>query len=168
MAKRFHPSRLQRFGLFVLLLPAIGLFSWMGVEIATQGNGLVGGMFVVLAAVVARSLTFDATMCVDLDEHSLTRSWLFGRTVVPIDSVRCLRFGRERATTILSIQYGRKKFILLTGNALARKDLQEIHGDLLAGAIAAHGLEGQPFRPPFSEHVGYVDIADMIKAKPPG
>lgn len=166
MAKSFHPSRLQRFGLVVLLVPGICLFSWLGVGVATQGNYLVGGVFAALAAVVAHSLMFNLTMRVDLDEHSLTRSWLFGRTVVPIDSIRCLRLGRERATTILSIHYGRKKFILLTGNALARKDLQEIHGDLLAGAIAAHGLEGQPLIPQFSEHVGYIDIAGMIEAKP--
>jgi hypothetical protein len=43
--------------------------------------------------------------------------------------------------------------------------LRTIHKDLLAHALAAHGLEGAPLRPLFSEDVGYVDIDEMIKLK---
>ena len=168
MAKFFIPSRLQRWGLLVLLLPGICLMSWLGLYSATQGSYLAAVFLIAIGFTLALFLVFQVTMRVEMDERSLTRSWLFGRTVVPIDTIHSLRWRGSKGTTILAIQYGRKKFIQLSTNAMTKDGLHEIHGDLLAGAIAAHGLERQPLRPQFSDLVGYVDIADMIKAKPPG
>lgn len=168
MAKLFITSRLQRWGLLALLLPGICLMGWLGVYAATQGSCLAAAFLIATGVTLALFLVFQVTMRVEMDEQSLKRSWLFGSTMVPIDTIHCLRWGGSKGTTILTIQYGRKKFIQLSTNALTEDGLHEIHGDLLAGAIAAHGLEGQPLRPQFSEHVGYVDIGDMIKAKHPG
>lgn len=151
MAKLFIPSRLKRLGLLILLLPGICLMYWLGFYAATQGSYLVAGFLIPIGVTLTLFLMFQVTMRVEMDERSLTRSSLFGSTVVP-----------------LIIQYGRKKFIQLSTDALTKDGLHEIHGDLLAGAIAAHGLEGQQLRPQFSDLVGYVDIADMIKAKQPG
>ena len=168
MTKFFIPSRLRRWVLLVLLLPGILLMAWAGFYAATQESYLASAFLVATGVTLALFLVFQVTMRVEMDERSLTRSWLFGSTVVLIDTIHCLRWGGSKGTTILTIQYGRKKFIQLSTSALTRDGLHEIHGDLLAGAIEAHGLEGQPLRPPFSELVGYVDIADMISAKPPG
>lgn len=168
MAKLFIPSRLKRLGLLILLLPGICLMYWLGFYAATQGSYLVAGFLIPIGVTLTLFLMFQVTMRVEMDERSLTRSSLFGSTVVPIDTIHSLRWGGSKGTSILIIQYGRKKFIQLSTDALTKDGLHEIHGDLLAGAIAAHGLEGQQLRPQFSDLVGYVDIADMIKAKQPG
>lgn len=168
MTKLFIPSRLRRWGLLVLLLPGIFLFGWLGFCAATRESYLAAAFLIAVGVTLALFLVFQATMRVEMDERSLTRSWLFGSTVVPIDTIHSLRWEGSKGTTLLTIQYGRKKFIQLSDDALTKDGLHEVHGDLLAGAIAAHGLQGQPLRPAFSDLAGYVDIADMIKAKPPG
>jgi hypothetical protein len=104
-------------------------------------------------------------MRVEMDGCSVARLWLFGRTVFPVEEVTRLSWGGGRGVLVLTISYGTRNSIALSNNAFTDEDLHRIHKDVLAEALAAHGLEGKPLRPLFSESVGYIDIAEMIKVK---
>jgi len=138
---------------------------WVAAGLILQGHYLVGTVLATAGALAVVGLVFLLTMRVETDDRSVTRSWLFGRTIVPVDEITRLVWGGSRGTIILTIRYGKKSFIQLPSNVLAREDLRKIHSDVLAGALAAHGLEGAPLWPLFSEQVGYVDIDEMLKMK---
>jgi hypothetical protein len=161
----YWPGPSSRLVAFVFVVPGIALFIWAAVDLIIQGHYLAGAAFATAGVLAAVALVFLLTMRVEMDDRSITRSWLFGRTVVPVDEVTRLGWGGSRGTSILTIKYGKKSFIQLSSNALTREELHKIHKDVLAEALAAHGLEGAPLRPLFSEQVGYVDIDEMIKMK---
>ena len=147
------------------MVPAIALFVWAAGSLIIQGHYLVGTAFAIAGALATTALLYLQTMRVEVDERSITRSWLFGSTVVPVGDTTRLGWGGSRGTIILTIKCGEKSFLQLPSNALTRDDLREIHDDVLAKALAAHGLEGAPLRPLFSELAGYVDIGEMITMK---
>ena len=164
-ANVYSPGLKAQLAASVFVVPGTAFFIWVAAGLSTQGHYLVGTAFAIAGALAAAVLVFNLTMRVEVGEHSITRSWLFGSTVVPADEITRLCWGGSRGTSILTIKYGKKSFIQLPSNALTREDLRKIHKDVLAGALAAHGLEGMPLRPLFSEQVGYVDIDEMIKMK---
>jgi hypothetical protein len=161
----YGPGLKSRLVASVFVVPGTAFFIWVAAGLIIQGHYLAGTVFATAAAVAAVTLVFNLTMRVEVGEHSITRSWLFGSTVVPVDEITRLGWGGSRGTSILTIKYGKKSFIQLPSNALTREELHKIHKDVLAEALAAHGLEGAPLRPLFSEQVGYVDIDEMIKMK---
>lgn len=161
MVRYYSPSSSSRFIALLVGLPAIGLCFWVSVKALSDAPILVAGLFALLGVGLAIQVLFSLTLRVAMDAHSITRSWLLGRTVVPVDAIHRLSWGGSRGTLILTIRYGAKRFIQLSSHAIARPSLREIHDAVLA----ARGLEGVPLQPPFAEHVGYVDIDDMIKAK---
>jgi len=165
MVESYCPSSTARYVTLLVGVPGTALFVFAGVKGIGQIPVLLSCAFVALGLAVARQILFDLTMRVDMDAHSITRSWLLGSVVIPIDEIHRLSWGGARGVLILSIHYGAKRFIQISSNALTKDELRKIHKDVLAEVITAHGLEGSPLRPLFSEQVGYVDIDEMIAMK---
>jgi hypothetical protein len=166
MVKSYGASSASRLVTLLVGVPGVVVFLFAGAKGVDQIPILLSCAFLALGIGVARQVLFDLTMRIEMDAHSITRSWLFGSTVIPIDEIHRLSWGGGRGVLILSIHYGTKKFIQISSNALTKDELRQIHKDLLAEALTAHGLEGAPLRPLFSEQVGYVDIDEMITMKP--
>jgi hypothetical protein len=162
--KRLHPSRPSRIQALLLLIPMTSLLIGVAAKLAMQGVYLASAVFVIAAVLLAVFLVFQLTQRVEMDEHSITRSWLFGRTVVPVNEITRLGWNGFREL-ILTIRFGGKKFIQLSTNVFTEQELRGIHRDLLAGVLAVRGLEGEPLLPRFSESVGYVDIDEMVRQK---
>jgi hypothetical protein len=161
----YLPGLTARLLAVAFVVPGIALFVWAAASLVIQAHYLVGTAFAIAGALAATALLYLQTMRIEVDERSITRSWLFGSTVVPVGDITRLGWGGSRGTITLTIKYGKKSFIQLASNALTRDDLRAIHDDVLAKALAAHSLEGTPLRPLFSELVGYVDINEMITMK---
>jgi hypothetical protein len=159
--KTFQSSPRSRILQLLSVLPAISLFIWVGAIAAIHGNYLVSAAFVAAAFLLLVFLMFQLTLRVEVDEHSVTRSWLFGSTVVPVGEINRLRWGGARGVLVLTISYDKKRSIQLSTNALAEQELREIQKEVLVGC----GLEGEPLLPLFAEQVGYVDIDEMSKRK---
>lgn len=165
MTNNYRPSRLTQLTLLVFVLPVACLMFLAGTRVADRENLLVGVSFIAAAAALLAFLVFNLTMRVVVDERSVTRSWLLGSTTVQVSEITRFAWAGARGVLILTISYGKRKFIQLSSNALTKEELRGIYKDLLAKALAAQGLEGQPLRPLFSESVGYVDIAEMVRIK---
>jgi hypothetical protein len=161
----YSPGLSARLVAAAFVVPGIALFVWAAGALIIQGHYVVGAAFAMAGALAATALVWLQTLRVEVDERSITRSWLFGSTVVSVGDITRLGWGGSRGTITLTIKYGKKSFIQLPSNALTRDDLREIHDDVLAKALATHGLEGAPLRPLFSELVGYVDIDEMKSMK---
>lgn len=166
MVKSYRPSSRSRFVTLLVGVPGGAVFLFAGAKGINQIPLLLSCAFLALGIGVARQVLFDLTMRIEMDAHSITRSWRFGSTVISIDEIHRLSWGGGRGVLILSIHYGSKQFIQISSNALTKDELRQIHKDVLAEALAAHGLEGAPLRPLFSEQVGYVDIDEMMTMKP--
>ena len=134
---------------------------WMGAKIFTQGQYPVGAAFIMLAMLLAAFLVFQLTVRVDIDDHSVTRSWLLGRTIVPMEEITRLRWARSRGVLILTIRYGRKSFFQLSNYAFTESELRGIQHEV----IAARGFEGQPLPPMFEGQAGYVDLTEMSESR---
>ncbi|MET3653975.1 hypothetical protein [Dyella japonica] len=165
MIESYRPSSTSRSVMLLVGVPGTAIFWFVGIKAIGQVPLLLSCAFVAAGGAIARQVLFDLTMRVDMDAHSITRSWQFGSVVVPIDKIHRLSWGGARGSLVLSIHYGAKRFIQISSNVLTKDELRKIHKDLLAAAIAAHGLEGTPLRPLFSEQVGYIDIDEMIAMK---
>lgn len=122
---------------------------------------MVGAAFLMLAMLLTVFLVFHLTVRVDIDNHSVMRSWLFGRTVVPMEEITRLRWTRSRGAIILTIRYGKKSFIQLSNYAFTELELQGIQNEV----IAARGLEGQALTPMYGGQMGDVDLAKMSEFK---
>lgn len=161
MVKNYVPASTSRAVTLLVGIPGIALCFWAGAKAVGQAPILVSCALVAVGIVLARQVLFDATMRVEMDAHSITRSWLFGSTIVPIDEIHRLSWGGARGVLILTIHYAAKRFIQISSNSIERNELRAIHNDVLA----ARGLEGVPLMPRFAEYVGYVDIDETLKMK---
>jgi hypothetical protein len=97
------------------------------------------------------------TTQVEIDRHSIVRSWLFGRTTAPVGDITRLDWGGGRGQLMLSIRYGKKHWIQLSNIVLTTDELHEIQSDILA----FRGLEGIPLWPPMAP---YVDVERMVES----
>jgi len=161
VVKCYHPSLASRFLTLSVGLPGAVLFVWAGVKGVSQAPVFVACALIALGIVLAIKILFDLTLCVEIDAHSITRSWLFGRRVVPINEIHRLSWGGSRGVLVLIIHYGAKRTIQIPSSSIAKGELRALHD----GVLTALGLEGIPLRPRFAEYVGYVDIDEMLKMK---
>lgn len=161
MTKSYAPASTSRFVTLLIGLPGTALFLWVGVEAVGQAPFVVAFALVAVGIALARQVLFDLTMHVDMDAHSITRSWLFGSKIVPVDEIHRLSWGGARGVLVLTIHYGAKRSIQISSSSLEKNELREIYRDVLA----ARGLEGVPLMPRFAEYVGYVDVDETLKMK---
>jgi len=159
--KKFDASQRSKYWLPLAVLPATLLFIWVGTKVFAQGHYLVGAAFILLAVLFAVFLVFQLTVRVDIEGHSVTRSWLLGRTVVPMEEITRLSWARARGVLIFTIRYGRKSFIQLSNYAFTESELRGIQHEV----IAARGFEGQPLPPMFEGQAGDFDLAEMSESK---
>ncbi|MBD8900191.1 hypothetical protein [Rhodanobacter sp. DHG33] len=161
MDKSFQASWGSRLCVLLFVAPCVGLFFWVGFEIASRQNILVGLIFVLVAVFLSIWIAFMLTMRIDMSDDSIVRTWLLGRKVVPIHDITTLRWGGARGQTILSIVYGKsRRFITISSIVVSREKLLGIQKDVLA----ARGLEGEVLWPPMA---AYVDIDKMLERKHP-
>lgn len=161
MVKSYRPTSISRFVTLLVGLPGIALCFWAGITLVGQAPVIVACAFVAAGLVLAVKVLFDLTLRVVMDAQSITRSWQFGSTVVPIKEIHRLAWGGARGVLILTIHYGAKRFIQISSNSLEKYELRAVHNDVLA----ALGLEGVPLMPRFAEYVGYVDIDETLKMR---
>lgn len=161
MLKSYRPSSKSRLVTLLVGLPGAALFLFTGAIGVGQMPLLLSCAFFAVGIAVARQVLFDLTMRVEMDGHSITRTWLLGNKIVPIDEIHRLSWGGARGVLILTIHYGAKRFIQISSNSLDRRELRAIHDD----ALAARGLEGVPLMPRFAKYVGYVDIDETFRMK---
>ncbi|WP_266158248.1 hypothetical protein [Dyella silvatica] len=162
MIKTFHPSHSSRFLSLLLLLPATCLLIWVARKLAIQGMYPVSAVVVATGTLLAAFLVFQLTLRVEMDEHSITRSWLFGARTVPVGEISWLSCGEVKGELMLGIRYGKKRYMQLSSNTLTKEDLRGIHKDVLREILAARGLEGEPLWPLY---MPYVDFDEMLKRK---
>ncbi|HWU77624.1 MAG TPA: hypothetical protein VN043_14060 [Rhodanobacter sp.] len=159
MDKSFQASWGSRLCVLLFVAPCVGLFFWVGFEIASRQNIMVGLIFVLVAGLLSIWIAFMLTMRVDMSDDSIVRTWLLGRKVVPIHDITTLRWSGARGQTILSIVYGKsRRFITLSSIVVPREKLLGIQKDVLA----ARGLEGEALWPPMAT---YVDVDKMLERK---
>lgn len=159
MTKTFEASTQSRL-LLILFVPCMAMVFVAGVISAVRGEYLGSAILVVVAMLVALYCFYEMTARVEMDDHSITRTWLFGRTVVPLSEIHCLSLNGTRGVLLLTISYG-KKHIVLSSNSLEKHELREIQRLILVSL----GLEGEPLLPAFAEQVGYVNIGEMLARK---
>lgn len=143
MDKSFQASWGSRLCVLLFVAPCVGLFLWVGFEIAGRQNILIGLIFVLVAGLLSIWIAFMLTMRVDMSDDSIVRTWLLGRKAVPIHDITMLRWGGARGQTILSIMYGKsRRFITLSSIVVSREKLLGIQKDdrRRLGIWAQHGI----------------------------
>jgi hypothetical protein len=158
MDKSYTASWGSRICLLLFVVPGSAMFFWAGFAIYESRNVLVGLIFEVVAVLLSIWLIFMLTTRVDMNDRSIVRSWLFGRKVVPIEDITKLQWGGARGQTILTVMYGKRRFIGLSSIVVSRENLLGMQKDILA----LHGLEGESLWPPMAP---YVDIQKMTELK---
>jgi hypothetical protein len=155
LSKIFKTSSRTRIFLPVFILPGILLFIVLGVDLALTANMAVGIAFVIGSFLLALWLVFQLTIRVEMDEQTILRSWMFGRTIVPVQEISRLDWGGSKGQQILTIRF-KKRWIQLSSLSITRSELQEIQHDILL----FRGLDGQALWPPMAP---YVDINNMVE-----
>lgn len=158
MNMRYTASMRSRLSALVIVVPASTLCFWVAMSVVLKGHVFICAAFIVMGVLLSMRLAYGLSMRVDMDTKSIVRTWLFGRTIVPIDNIHRLSWGGGRGNVFLSIHYGKKHSIQLGSTELAKEELREIQRDILS----FRGLEGEPLWPRMAE---YVDIDKMIEQK---
>lgn len=123
MDKSYTASWGSRICLLLFVAPGIGMFFWVGLAIFESRNVLVGLTFEVAAVLLSIWLIFMLTTRVDMNDRSIVRSWLFGHKMVPIADITKLQWGGARGQTILTIMYGKRRFVGLSSIVVSRENL---------------------------------------------
>lgn len=158
MSKIYKSSIAHTKFLLIFFAPLVAIMLWVGGVVIANRQYSETVLPIVIVMLVALYCTHEMTTRVEMDDHSLTRTWLLGRTVVPLNQIRDLSLSEFRGVR-LQIGYG-KKHITLSSSSLEEYELREIKRRILTSL----DLEGEPELPLFTEG-RYINVAEMIARK---
>ena len=157
-SRSFRAPMLVRIVLLLFVLPGSALFFVVGWIVAVRESVWVGLAFMAVAVLLAIWLFFLLTVRVDVDEDAIVRTWPFGRTKVLLRDIHRLGWSGGRGQLILTIGYGRRRFIQLSNLTLPDAEQRGLQDHILA----VRGLAGRPLWPRMAN---YVDIDTMLAHK---
>lgn len=162
MSAIYKPSPGSRVALGVFVIPGTAMFLAMGFELAFErGYPIAGAAFLLAGILIFAWLAFALSAQVTMDDTTIVRSSIYGRTLVPIADIHRLTWGGARGVRTLIIAFGTKRFIMISSQTVTRDQLQKIHDDILD----ARGLAGRTLWPPYA---GYADVDEMVRQKDGG